>query len=79
MKNVLNNLTREEWLIRLMQGMVGTYGSNKDTCYYDNGKFVAVDSNDVRRLINLDIVHSTYSITNTKSIDIAISVPNICE
>ena len=38
-------ISREEWLIRLMQGMVGDYGSNKNAtpaqCYYYNGTFMA--------------------------------------
>ena len=35
-------ISKEEWIIRLMQGMVGNYGNpNTDAeCYYHNGKFI---------------------------------------
>jgi len=42
MAKQLKFISKEEWIIRLMQGMVGNYGMNKsdnNQCYYDGLSF----------------------------------------
>ena len=67
-------ISREEWLIRLMQGMVGDYGNNpekKSICYYGHrGSFFRLDKNDdVHYPIDLQyFATSKFWITDTKGI-----------
>ncbi|MCK5848503.1 MAG: hypothetical protein KAH01_04840 [Caldisericia bacterium] len=66
-------ISKEEWLIRLMQGMVGDYGNNPENqseCYYHNGAFISKHGNDTQAQ-SMDLYYvrtSDFWITDTKGI-----------
>jgi hypothetical protein len=51
------HITKEAWIIRLMQGMVGDYGrsNRRSQCYYGNGgNFVRVDEKGDAYYLNIN-------------------------
>lgn len=71
----LEHLTKEEWLIRLMQGMVGNYGTGKRDaqCFfsYSNAMFMIRENNELRTLdVNYISPRATFWITDTKGIEV---------
>ncbi len=70
MKRIL--ISKEAWVIRLMQGMIGNYGNpdNSSECYYHKGRFI-IDHNDEQRFyLNLNDVNPAldFWITNKKGV-----------
>jgi len=77
-------ISKEAWVIRLMQGMIGDYGSQKTNaeCYYHNGKFYIDYNSEQRYFMDLNNVNPTadFWITNEKGIPLEeLSILNIKE
>jgi len=76
-------ISKEAWVIRLMQGMIGDYGNpdNSSECYYHNGHFIHAYDDD-RFYLNLNDVNpvNNFWITDEKGIPSEpLSVINIKE
>jgi len=63
-------ISKEEWIIRLMQGMVGDYGAHtdrNDECYYHGGRFyIDRESEQETRYLDLNDCHPTSDFWITK-------------
>jgi len=78
-------ISKEEWVIRLMQGMIGDYGNSKTRpaeCYYYMGKFYIDYDSEQIHFMDLNNMHpaSDFWITNEKGIPLEeLSILNIKE
>lgn len=76
----MENITKEEWLIRLMQGMVGDYGNRERNirpcyCWYSSlkrGFRVRESIDDHPRALNINDLYATHDfwITDTRGIEV---------
>ncbi len=84
MAKQLKFISKEEWIIRLMQGMVGNYGVNKSDnkqCYYDGMRFkIIYGEKHVSLNINYLLPSTDFWITDTKGIPMEpVTLSNIKE
>ena len=65
-------ISKEAWVIRLMQGMIGNYGNknNHAECYYHRGQFFIDHGAEQRFYLNINDVNpvNDFWITNEKGI-----------
>ena len=65
-------ISKEAWVIRLMQGMIGDYGAGNRVaeCYYHKGQFFIIYADDDRFYLNINDLcpSNNFWITNEKGV-----------